>query len=208
MFRRNRNRAIRRAPRQRQNPAGRGLMVRPLGIPPNRFVQPVSKIERTRLILNGEVSTSGGGNLLTAISVAPSSAAEFSAYAALYDEFRVVGGMFHIHQQRPLVTSSSSPENGMLVIAYDFNDATAPTSLADVLSFGNRVTQNILNTAALPVRYPFKYPISGNSTAILWSPTTGTTAYGSIKLASTGLTASTSYIEYLLDIYVEFRGRV
>jgi len=172
------------------------------------YIQPVDKIYRSRLSYLFTLSTSSGGNILAAEPVNPTSASDFLSLGALYDEYRVMGGTLNIIYTNQLVSSSSSQEPSLMFVAYDFNDVAAPGSVTDVLSYGNRTQFRAISLDRVPFVYQFKYPIRGAATSIPWTPTASPVSYGSLKFAGTGMTPSSLYFEAVLDIYVQFRGRV
>ncbi len=174
----------------------------------NAYIQPTSAIHKVRLSVGFLLTTSGGGHIYSAQPLTPSSFPEFSNYAALYDEFRMMGGTVTMFTVAEVVTSSSSPTNGVCAIAYDFNDSTVPTSVNDVLPLGNRRLFQCLSLDRNGFVYDFRVPTSGPNTSVLWYSTTATPNLGSIKFAASTMTASRDYMEGILDIYVEFRGRI
>ncbi len=105
-------------------------------------------------------------------------------------------------------TSGSSPINGLVAVTYDFNDSITPTSMPDVLAQGNRQLFQALSTDRALYHYNFKTPTAGSNTAIIWYQTSLPGVTGSIKFASTFLTPSRDYCEIIIDLYVQFRGRV
>ncbi len=172
------------------------------------YIQPSTSISRTRLSIEFPLHSSGGGTIFSSHPITVSGIGEFSAYQAIYDEYRIMGGLITIASTTPLVTSSSSPENGLVHICYDFNDASPPTAVVDVLNFGNRRSFQAISTSLEPFRYSFVVPVTGGSTAVPWTGTATTPVFGSIKIGVGGLTASRAYFDCVLDMYVQFRGRV
>jgi hypothetical protein len=174
---------------------------------PTSYIQPTQAIYRCRLSFPFTIGASGGGNILSMIPVDASGSSEFSSFSSLYDQYRVVAGHLSFCYTEPLITSGSSKENGLLYIAYDWTDTTVPTTSSDVFDTGTRVVYKSITFGDRTMHYNFVYPTSGYSTSIVWSPTSTPTAYGSLKFAATSLTPSVTYLDCLLDLYVQFRGR-
>ena len=195
--RRNRGRGVR-----------RGLVASNMVVDKLSYIQPANSIYRVRLAFEFSLTTSGTGNINLAVPVNPSSSTEFSALVGIYDEYRVTGGELSLVYTSPLITSGSSQANGLVYCAYDFNDITTPMGAADVFNHGTRTAFRAISLDRVPFKYNFLYPRSGGATAILWTPTTSPVPYGSVKFSASGLTASTQYFAGLMDIYVQFRGRL
>jgi hypothetical protein len=172
------------------------------------YIQRENMIYRVRLSFTTVLSTTGGGSILTSIALNPSLASEFSAFQAIYDEYRIMGGVVILTTTPPIQTSGSSPESGQIYLAYDFNDTTAPSTVADVITLGTRSQFQAISADRLPFKYHFRTPLAGNGTAINWIPVASATNTGSIKFAAQNLTASRDYTDVLVDLYVQFRGRV
>lgn len=175
----------------------------------NAYIQPTPTIVKTRFSITTDISTSAGGNILVSLLNTPSISPEFSAYQVLYDDYRLMGATLQFFSVPSVDTSGSSPTNGCVYIAYDFNDVVTPVSVGDVLSHGSRKVFQIYSLDRRPFIYNFKVPSQGKSTPIDWVPTTTTSvSFGSVKLAATGLTPSRDYLTAVIDYYVQFRGKI
>jgi hypothetical protein len=135
----------------------------------------------------------------------PSAAGDWADFTSIYDEFRIVGVRIYLVSAQ---TNSTAINNGILAIAYDDDTNSAPASVSAVRQYATSTVHSTIMT------HNQGKPL----TLVYWRPTTGVPplwidvatpsgSLGSILIAADGLTASTSYIQYALDYYVEFRGR-
>jgi len=94
-----------------------------LGDKPFKIILPVFK--------NMITGTSGG--LQDVSPVDPSVATEFASLAALFDEYKCIGGEVHfnVNGLMPVATVSATLDSPMLVMIYDPVDATGITDIAD-----------------------------------------------------------------------------
>jgi len=169
-------------------------------------------IEKARLVFNSTLSSTVGGFITTTLSLNPNAGSEWASYAALYDEFRVRGiRITLISTQQYSVTA----KNGIVGVVYDNDDSVALTSLAAALEYDTAqiipsVFQHTITkenkTPALQLAWC--RPNSGTSTNIPWYDVgTPSASPGSIKFYSDTLSVSTDYFHYVLEYFVEFRGR-
>jgi hypothetical protein len=175
---------------------------------PSSYIQPIPTIYKIRLSYEFDLTSSGGGTLYAAEAITAASSGEFSTLGSLYDEYRVMGGLVTIAQTIPLITSSSSQQNRMVFVAFDTVDVSTPVTDPDVYSLGTRAIFRAISLDQKPFRFKFTFPMTGPNTAIDWIPTSTPVSTGSIKFACSALTASTTYFNCLMDLYVEFRARI
>jgi len=173
------------------------------------FTVPQSKITRARLTINGpQVNSTGGGNILYGWPINPTTATEWSNYSGLYEEARLIGGLLMLCTYPPLVTSSSSVLNSIMFVAFDPTSSYTPTSVDDVINYGNRSELQVISLDREPFRYGFKYPTVGGNTMLPWFSTTATfTPSSCILLAADHVTAGNTYFDFFVDLYIEFRSR-
>jgi hypothetical protein len=165
-------------------------------------------IYHQRVVNSGTLASAAVTGVINAqITFNPSGAAEWTQLSALYDEFRVVGvRMSLIPAQINTVTNAQ----GILVMVFDNDDATALTSVNSGLEYDTcHVLQAIWDpTRADACQYRWARPTSGNNTAVVWCDVaTPTQSVGSVKFYSSVLTVSTLYISYVVEYFIEFRGR-
>jgi hypothetical protein len=171
----------------------------------NSQVPQDQRIDRHTVHFESTVSSSAGGSILANLSMDPSSAGDWADFTALYDEFRVVGVRIHLVSAQ---TNSTGVNNGILAIAYDDDTNSAPASVTAVRQYATSTVHSTIMThnSASPLQLVYWRPTTG--VPPLWiDVATPSGSLGSILLAATGLTASTAYLQYALDYYVEFRGR-
>ncbi len=169
-------------------------------------------------------STVTTGVVNTVISIRPSFSGEFSSLAALFEEYKCVGGVVHFmnYLRAPyLIGSASATLNGaMLALCFDTTNAVL-TSVSSATEYEQHTT--VLNGAQAgsplvdiktPHQFHFRVPegieLGGTAyNASTWVPTTVTAAdFGYIKSYSVGteVVALDSVIGYIrLDC--EFRMR-
>lgn len=131
---------------------------------------------------------------------------DWASYAAIYDEFRVVGiKITLVPSQQGSVTAINAP----VIIVYDNDDSNVLTSYNAALEYDTHKVLSSIWYQRSGSAYSSMWlrPTSGNNTAILWSDVGTPVATGSVKFYATGLTASTTYFGITVEHYVEFRGR-
>jgi hypothetical protein len=167
-----------------------------------------NRIYKMRVVNSGTLASAAVTGVINAqVTLNPSGAAEWSSISTLYDEFRVCGVRISlIPSQINTVTNAQ----GILVMAFDNDDATALTSVNSGLEYDTcQILQAIWDPkSASASQYSWSRPTSGNSTAIIWCDVaTPTQSVGSVKFYSSTLTVSTLYIAYTIEYFIEFRGR-
>ncbi len=151
------------------------------------------------------LTSNGSGNILTAIGMDPSAGGDWSDFSSTFDEFRVIGATVRLISAQP---NSTSVNNGVLAIAFDNDSSASPTTLNQVRQYATSESLSVLMKHDRGVPYQKTY----------WRPTTGVQqlwidvanpsgSLGAILIAVTGLTASTVYLYYTIDWFIEFRGR-
>jgi len=163
---------------------------------------------KIRLVNSGTLASAAVTGVINAqVTLNPSGAAEWSSISTLYDEFRVCGvRMSLIPNQVNTVTNAQ----GILVMAFDNDDATALTSVNSGLEYDTcHILQAIWEPkSASADQFHWARPTAGNSTAITWCDVaTPTQSVGSVKFYSSVLSVSTLYISYTVEYFIEFRGR-
>lgn len=88
---------------------------------------------RTKMAVGSSISSASGGALSTVINVRPSALSEFASFQALFDEFKVHGGVLHFNTF--LVGAGTAAIVGLddVAIAYDPVDNSAFATVAGVL---------------------------------------------------------------------------
>jgi hypothetical protein len=204
-----RSRAVKRRSKRRSgNVAGqtRALHSAPA---PNSYVQPRTRVERFRVSTHDVINTTGGGNIFFSVPIDPTTTSgEWPAIIALYEEFRIMGGLITLVPSQALVTAGSSRANALAVIAYDQALFYTPASFTDLLSYPTRDIFNTQSVVSKPYTYGFRVPTAGIDNPIPWFSTTAAFVPTScILIVSTGLTPSSQYFSFVLDFYLEFRTR-
>jgi hypothetical protein len=171
----------------------------------NSAVAQDQRIDRHTVHFESTISSAGGGTIRANLGMDPSAAGDWADFTSIYDEFRIVGVRIYLVSAQ---TNSTAINNGILAIAYDDDTNSAPASVSAVRQYATSTVHSTIMT------HNQGKPL----TLVYWRPTTGVPplwidvatpsgSLGSILIAADGLTASTSYIQYALDYYVEFRGR-
>ncbi len=137
----------------------------------------------------------------------PSSSAEWSSYALLYDQFRVIGGQMKLASA---VANNSAAANTLVRFAFDNDSNSAPASYGSVLQF-SEVT-DVPAIFANGIRtVNFKRPeirgIQQIENATWINEATPSASLGGLKFYGSGATASTTYWTYVVDFLVQFQMR-
>jgi hypothetical protein len=167
-------------------------------------------VQRFRVTTNDVINSSGGGDIFFSTPIDPTTTSgEWPAIQALFEEFRIIGGLWTIVPSQALVTSSSSRRHGMAILAYDHASFFTPSGYVDLLSYATRKIFNTQSVVNRPLEYGFTVPMAGVDNPIPWFSTTASfTPTSCLLMVATGLTASDQYFQYVLDYYVECRTRI
>ncbi len=158
------------------------------------------------------VTTNGSGQIFTVAAVNPSAvftateAQGWTALAALYDEYRVLGlELEWITKYYP--DSSDAPGGAQLIgplySVVDKADGTALTTVASAFEYESCHAHPLWGPGS---NWKREWRMSGAEEAAFVS-TSAPATIGSIKLAATSLTASIDYGVLFATLLVQFRGR-
>jgi hypothetical protein len=148
-------------------------------------------------------SSSGAGIINTVITLAPNSYSDWSAFAGLYDEWRTLGFRIKFFcQQQNSLTVQSQP----VIVVYDNDDnGTALTTLTQGMDYRvNKEFASVWDNQNFPTLTAYRSLEAADGN---WSTTANPGAYpNSFKIYSTGLTASTQYLAFTIELVIQFRG--
>jgi len=183
---------------------------RPMGLNIMSKFQPATNpnhIANQRLALHGTISSNVVGVITQTLNFRPDSAADWSSFAALYDEFRVVAVRLSlIPYQQGTVTAI----NGLVVVTFDNNENAALGSVDEALdSETARILPSIWYANQSKVeQISFARPSAGKNTEIPWQTTAApATCLGAVKMYSSALSTSVQYFTYTMEYFVQFRLR-
>lgn len=179
------------------------------------------KIVRLSTRLPNDFSTSGGGVISQVVNVNdPSICTEWTQYAALYDQYKVLECWVNMFPTYNVVAESISTTGGYAPVhfVYDADSTTALSSVDDAMQYGNRTTFNCFR--------PFKYGVKARAQtdnsvnnagmAVTYRPGYGivldvaNVAYyqkGIITWYGDNLPPSSKIGELVIDFFVLFFGR-
>ena len=191
---------------------------------------------RTKIAVNSTINGSSGTAISTVINVRPAAYSEFASFAALFDEFKVHGGVLHFNiwatGQTNLVVGNDA------AIGYDPVDNAAYASVTGVLVSSQHIgpiqamavtDASLASTAARTAApsatskhgfwaFPFKCPkqpqfVPNNSQQVMtgeWCDTNISSSlgdYGYLKPYVTSAGSTTAAVSYYLVLDIEFRSR-
>ncbi len=191
---------------------------------------------KTKISVSGTLNGSSGAAISTVINVRPAAYSEFASFQALFDEFKVHGGVLHFNiwatGQTNLVVGNDC------AVAYDPVDSTVYASVAGILVASQHIgpicalavtDASLASTAARTAapsatsrhgffRFPFKCPkqpqfVANNSQQVMtgeWCATNITSSqgdYGYLKPYVTSAGSTTAVLSYYLVLDIEFRAR-
>jgi len=172
-------------------------------------VQQENKIVKATIHGNGSFVTNGAGDMLNGVTLDPSAIpnSDWADFSATYDEFRVVGCEIQIISLGP---NSTTLNTGLLAIAFDNDSVTAPTSFSAVRQYGTASVHSLImqHDQGRPLTLKYWRPVAGEDTSIPWLDVAiPSGSLGSVQIASTTATVSSTYLYYAINLFVEFRGR-
>ena len=152
------------------------------------------------------LTSSAGGVINTNFPMDPSTAVgtDWADFSSTYDEFRVMGVRITFVSAPVNLTNVN---NSMVAVAFDNDSAANPGSYTAVRQYStSKLFPAVWSTK--PLTFTWWRPTRGMETDIPWCDVaTPSTSFGCIPLYVDTLSASSSYLWYALDYFVEFRGR-
>jgi len=131
-----------------------------------------------------------------------SSYGDWSSLAAIYDEYRILAIDLSVACTAPNTSNLSN----WIAVCYDNDDATALTTVAQVMEYDNHIIFPAIWSSG-EKRSKFFYIPNSPSSPISWYDIAAVSQVGSVKFYGDSLTASVPYLNITLNYYVEFRGR-
>jgi hypothetical protein len=167
-----------------------------------------NRIIKTVLAVQGTLTTSAGGVYAGAFGMDPSGSAEWSSFAALYDQFRVIGGNMKIVSA--LANGNSTALNGIVAFAFDNDSSAAPANYGQIMQFAEITDVPACWTSGVIKQIPFRRPMKNGTpqSQFLWYDEASPSASpGGLKFYGSGLSNSTTYWSYIIEYVVEFQLR-
>jgi len=164
-------------------------------------------IHRAIISISGTLTSNGAGVLAGAFGMDPSGGSTWASFALLYDQFRVIGGQCKLV---PRTSNNSANISGLMRFAFDNDSSTTPTSLNELSGY-SEVTEipAVWTSGAIKV-VNFKRPVVRGvvqGSQLWYNETSPSSSPGALKFYVDGLTASTAYLNYVVDYLVEFQMR-
>lgn len=154
---------------------------------------------------NGILTSNGSGDILTAITMDPSTigGSDWADFSSTYDEFRVMG----VRMTLTTVSPNQNNASTLCAIAFDNDSSVSPPNYTTVRQYSTcKLTPAV--TTVRPSIHQWWRPTRGRETTINWTDVANPSgSLGSIQFAAGALSVSTQYLAYTLDFFIEFRGR-
>ncbi len=166
------------------------------------------KVQKVVLTINGTISSSAGGVISGAFGMDPSGSAEWSSFAVLYDQFRVLGGILKLACSVPM--GSTTAANTIVGFCFDNDNSTTPTAYSGVTTFSEYTNVPAIWNSGAIKQIRFKRPKVGNlmQTQYQWyDEASPGSSPGAIKFYGSGASNSVQYYNYILEYLVEFQMR-
>jgi len=162
-----------------------------------------------RYVLSYEsaLTSDGAGAIAGTIVMDPSGTAKWSYFAAIFDQFRVVGGQVSFVSVLPV---NSSANGSLMRCAFDNDSTTTPTAYNDLSDYSEVYDMPCVWTGGGVKKFHFLRPFVGKTPQegnIWYNETSPSSSPGGVKLYANGLSASVTYFKYFVDLLVEFQIR-
>jgi len=164
-------------------------------------------IRRFIVSVTGSIGSNGAGVMAGTFGMDPSSGSTWSSIALLYDQFRVIGGQLKLASR---IANNSGAANGLVRYVFDNDSTFTPTSIGDISGYSELTDHPAVWSTGQVQVVNFKRPIVQGviQGAQQWYNETAPSASpGALKYYCDGLTASITYLNYVLDYLVEFQMR-
>jgi len=151
----------------------------------------------------GALASDGSGNINFVVSNSPTPSADWSAISGLYAEARILGSVFRLLPLFPGYSTTSTPLLASVwVLGLIRNGgASAFPNLGQALT---GVPRKILTTGE---RASMTYKMMGAIEASFFN-TSGFTGTAAFTVTASGLTASSTYANYVIETLVQLRNPV
>jgi hypothetical protein len=162
-------------------------------------------IRRVVISQKSTATTTAGGVLQGSIALNPSGYDDWSTFASIYDQFRVVGGQVKIS----CAVANSVVIGGLVRWAFDNDSAGTPSSYTDVTGYAEITDIPAVFTGTVK-SFNFRRPtIRGmpQSQNVWYDEGTPSASPGAVKYYGDGLTGSTLYYVLITDFLVEWQYR-
>jgi len=166
------------------------------------------RVTKAVLASNGQIYSSAGGVISGYISMDPSTSAEWSGWAAIYDQFRVLGGNLKLSCAVTVGNSTTIP--GLVAFAFDNDSAATPANYGQIIQFAEVKDVTSVWTGGTIIQFPFKRPVRNGTPQefqLWYNESSPSASPGSIKYYGSGMSNSTLYMNYLVEYLVEFQMR-
>jgi len=167
-----------------------------------------NRVMKTVLAIQGTVSSSGGGVISGAFSMDPSGSAEWSSFAGIYDQFRVIGG--NLKLVSCTANGNLSVLNSICAFAFDNDSGATPTTYGQIMQFAEITDVPGCWTSGAIKQIPFRRPFRKGvpQSQFTWYDEASPSASpGSLKFYGSGFSNSITYWSYILEYVVEFQLR-
>jgi hypothetical protein len=167
-----------------------------------------NRILKTILAVQGTLTTSGGGVYAGAFGMDPSGSAEWASFAAIYDQFRVIGGVMKIVSA--LANGNSTATNGIVAFAFDNDSSAAPANYGQIMQFAEVTDIPACWTSGVIKQIPFRRPMRKGvpqSQYTWYDEASPSASPGGLKFYGSGLSNTTTYWSYIIEYVVEFQMR-
>jgi hypothetical protein len=150
----------------------------------------------TVLSVHGTLTTNGAAAFVGALTFDPSGSTEWSTFATLFDEFRILNVDYE------MCPTNGSSTLGMSFTAFDNDDATAPSTIDEITSYQNSTIEPIYKGCRRSFRRP------DISQSAYWVDVANSSqSLGSVKVVFSYSSVSAVVAYYRLRFHVSFRGR-
>jgi len=146
--------------------------------------------------------------MLGAWGMDPSGSSEWTYYAAIFDQFRVLGG--NLKLVSVAANGNTTAVNGIIAFAFDNDSSAAPSNYGEVMQFAEVTDTPAVWSSGAIKQIPFKRPLkrgTPESQQIWYNEASPSTSPGGLKFYAEGLSNSTTYCSYILEYVVEFLMR-
>jgi len=152
------------------------------------------------------IQSSGGGTIASIATWDASTFGDFATLAPLYDEWRPLGMEVTIQCQQPYSPAATALSR-IVVLVFDNDDAaTALTSYQNALDYTvQRRFASVWGNEKLISMRANALNVADPSTGVAWQTTATTSVNKSFKYYSTGLTATTNYLEATYRYVIQLR---
>ncbi len=158
---------------------------------------------KTKIKIASTIASAGLASVFGYTTMDPSGFSDWTSFAALFDEFRILRGVIHYRT----VWNCSTSDQGLMAVAFDNDSASIPSTFDGIVQYGTSKTFPV-QMAGRTTSYEFKRP--NITPSAYWTDVASPSgSLGSVQYATVDSTTTNGrgILYQVVEYEIEFRSR-